>query len=82
MKIIIACQRITSNNQYKVLPRKDSASATDDEYMAEWQMFNSVRTILVSGIGYRTILVVSASINTRTILSLYSHAILVSCDGW
>jgi len=40
-----------------------------------------VRTILVLGIEYRPMLTVSASIDIRPILSLYSHAILVSRDG-
>ena len=39
-----------------------------------------VRTILVSGIKYQPTLAVSASIDIHLILSLYSHAILVSSD--
>jgi len=39
-------------------------------------------TILVSVIEYRPILRVSAGIDIRLTLSLYSHAILVFSDGW
>jgi len=41
-----------------------------------------VRTILVSCIEYWAILAVSSSIDTHAMLYLYSHAILVSSDGW
>jgi len=40
-----------------------------------------VRTILVSGIEYRLILAASASIDICPILSLYSHAIVVSSEN-
>ena len=46
-------------------------------------VLHRVRMTLVLGIEYCMILAISASINTCTILSLYSHVnmILVSCDG-
>jgi len=41
-----------------------------------------IRTILVLSIEYWPILAASASVDIHTILCLYSHAILVSSDGW